>query len=49
MLPPAEHGATRARGAVWQRQHRVNHGKRGAVDEIAALVLEKCWHGIEIE
>ena len=42
-LPPAEYGANRSRGAAWQRQYRVSHGKRGAVEEIMALVLEQGW------
>lgn len=44
-LPPAEYGANRARGAAWQRQFRVSHGKGGAVDTIIALVNETGWHG----
>jgi len=44
-LPPAEYGANRARGAAWQRQYRVSHGKQGAVDEIIGLVKEQGWEG----
>jgi len=44
-LPPAEYAANRARGAAWQRQYRVSHGKRGAVDEIISLAKEQGWQG----
>lgn len=44
-LPPAEYGANRSRGAAWERQYRVAHGKRGAGDQIVALVLEQGWQG----
>ena len=48
-LPPAEYSANRARGAAWQRQYRVSHGKRGAVGEIIALVKEQGWEGPPME
>jgi len=44
-LPPAEYGANRARGAAWERQYRVSHGRQGAVDEIISLVKEQGWQG----
>ena len=44
-LPPAEYSANRSRGAPWQRQYRVSRGKRGAVDEIVALIREQGWQG----
>ena len=44
-LPPAEYGANRSRGAAWQRQFRVSRGKRGAVEQIVALVKEQGWQG----
>ena len=44
-LPPVEYSANRSRGVAWQRQYRVSHGNRGAVDEIVALVREQGWQG----
>ena len=44
-LPPVEYSANRSRGAPWQRQYRVSHGKRGAVEEIVALIREQGWQG----
>ena len=44
-VPPAEYSANRARGAAWERQYRVSHGKQGAVDEIISLVKEQGWQG----
>lgn len=48
-LPPSEYSANRSRGADWERQYRISHGKRGAVDEIMALVREQSWEGPPLE
>jgi len=48
-LPPAEYGANKSRGADWGRQYRVSHGKRGAAEEIHALVMEQGWQGEPLE
>ena len=44
-LPPASYGANKARGAHWGRQYQDSHGKRGAIEQIKALVLEQGWQG----
>lgn len=45
-LPPVEYSANQSRGAAWQRQWRIAHdARRGAVDEIVALVREQGWQG----
>ena len=48
-LPPAEYSANRSRGAAWQRNYRVSHGNRGAVEQIVALVKEQGWEGPPME
>ena len=48
-LPPAEYGANKSRGAAWGRQFRVSHGKRGAAEQIKALVLEQGWQEEPLE
>lgn len=42
-LPPASYGANESRGQHWGRQYRDAHGKRGAIPEVFALVLEQGW------
>ena len=44
-LPPSEYSANRARGADWGRQYRVSRGKRGAIEELVALVKTRQWNG----
>ena len=48
-LPPAEYSANRSRGAGWERLYRISRGRRGAVEEIIALVKEQSWQGPPME
>ena len=48
-LPPAEYSPNRSRGRAWQAKQRAAHGKRGAVDEIGALVNEQGWNHPPLE
>ncbi len=44
-LPPVEYSANKSRGRSWKAQYGASYGKRGARDQIMALVLEQGWKG----
>ncbi len=48
-LPPAEYAANKSRGAAWQVQQRASHGKRGAFEQVVALVKEQGWNQVPLK